>query len=238
MYSRNLFKRVNKVTYARPKKCEVPKFINIYFILILCIFGLDFGYKKTLRKYFRVMLSFVELCATILMCVILIWRISLMKFDYYMAATFFVQYLMHTVLLKLTKYNVYDLIMDVHRLDKDIMKAVNTKFAFVLYFNTIINFAVKQTLCVGACYTDNSYYCKPSFPGSWYCLPLIGLDGITIVQMLLCYYVYRSAKYVKICLRNCDIQIVQERYRAVVAYCDKIRPINSAFVSDLDLVFS
>lgn len=113
------------------------------------------------------------------------------------------------------------------------MEAVNTKFAFVLYFSTFLAFALKQTLCVVNCFVDGRYFCDTNFPDYWSCVPLLGLDGVIIVKMLLCYHVYRSVKYIRISLVDIDVKTVQERYRIVVSYCDKIRPLNSAFVSDL-----
>lgn len=239
MYSRSSFKTINKITYVKPKKYagKVPKSINIYFILNLCIFGFDFGYKKTLNKNFRLALSCIQLCVSIIMCVILNWRITLRTFDYYTALAFTIQYLAHNALLLLSKYNIYDLIVDVHSIDENIMEAVNTKLAIVLYLSTILNIGVKQTICVVNCLVDSAYYCETSFPGYWYCIPILGLDGITIIQMLLCYYVYRSVKYIRISLVNFDTKIVQERYHAVATYCDKIRPLNSAFVSKYRFCF-
>lgn len=228
-----LFKTVNKITYVKPKKItnKVPKSINVYFIMFLCIFGFDFGFKKTLSKYLRLMISCIQLCVEITMCIVLLWHTSSLKFDYHMALLFTFQYLTHCILLLFSKYNVYDLILDVYTLDKNIMGAVNIKLAFVLYCYTILTCGLKQSLCVVNCSLNTTLYCQNSFTGYWYCVPLIALDSITIIQMLLCYYVYRSVKYVKMSLHNSDIKTVQERYHSIITYCDKIRPLNSALVS-------
>lgn len=225
---------MNTITYVKPKNntIKVPQTINVYFLICLCIFGFDFGLKKTLSKHFRVLLTCVQLCVSFIMCVLLNYRISSLGSDYFLALLFTFQYLTHHTLLLFSKYSVYDLIIDVHTLDKNIMEAVNTKFAFVLYFYTILTFGLKQTLCVINCFVG-ARYCESPFPGYWYCVPLIGLDGVTIIQMLLYYHVYRSVKYIKLSLVNFDITTVQKRYCVVVNYCEKIRPLNSAFVSVL-----
>lgn len=235
MFSGNLFKTENKFTCVKPKKARVkiPKSINIYFILCLFIFGLDFGFKNTLNKYIRMVFTSIQLCVSIMMCVILNWRIFIFKFDSLQASIHTIQYLMHCAVLLFSKYNVYDLIIDVHNLDKNIMRTVNMQLAFVLYVSTILIFGLKQTLCVINCIIKSSVYCETPFPGYWYCIPLIAIDEVTIVQMLLYYYVYRSVKYVRIILIHFDIKTVQERYFAVVKFCDKIRHLNSAFVSFL-----
>lgn len=233
MVTLKLFKTVTKIIYVKPKKftSKVPQSINVYFIMFLCIFGFDFGFKKTLSKYLQLMFSCLQLCVAITMCIVLLYHSSSLKFDNYMALVFTFQYLTHCILLLFSKYNVYDLILDVYTLDSNIMKAVNNKLAFVLYFYTIMTCGLKQSICVVNCSFNTTLHCGNSFPGYWYCAPLIALDSITIIQMLLCYYVYRSVKYIKMSLNNSDIKTVQERYYSIITYCDKIRPLNSALVS-------
>lgn len=239
MLTRNFFQGVNKITHIKYKKRarRVPKYINTYFVIFLCTFGLDFGFKKTLSKYRRVVFSCIQFCVSIIMCIILLWRISLKKSDYYMKLIYPTQYIMYCTLLLLPKYSVYDLIIDVYSLDRCIMQAVNKKIAIALYIYTILTGGIKQTLCVVNCFHNSTDYCIKPFPDYWYCIPLIGLDAVTIVQMLLCYCVYRSVKYIKMTVRNSDIKSVQDRYHSVVTYCDKIRPMHSALVSIIIFIF-
>lgn len=235
MYTRNLknlYSQKNIIIHVKPKKPKgkVPQSINAYFIIYLCIFGLDFGLKKTLKKSLQVILTFVQLSASIFMCVLLNYSSSFINSEYSLSVLCTFQYLTHHVLLIFSKNNVYDLIIDVHTFNKNIMKAVNTKFSYVVYCYTITTFGLKQVLCVFSC-SESTKFCDSVFPGSWYCIPLIGLDGVTIIQMILCYHVYRSVRYIKKSLDNFDTKTVEELYCVVVNYCDKIRPLNSAFVS-------
>lgn len=240
MYSLKLCKTVNKIIHVKSKKCtrEVPKFINVYFILLLCMFGFDFGFKKTLSKYLRMVFSCVQLCVFITMCVFLIFGIGARRSDDYIVLVFVIQYLTHCTILLFSKYNVYDLIIDVYTLDGSIMEAVNMKFGFMLYFYTIFSCGLKQTLCVINCMVDSTHYCVKPFPGYFLCIPFLGLDVVTIIHILICYYVYRSVKYIKISLDHVSTKIVQERYHSVVTYCDKIRPLNSAYVSVVIFLFN
>lgn len=235
MYSLRLFRSGNSV---KPSTSEIPKSIHIYFILVLCLFGFDFGIKKTLRKYFRILCSCVQLCMSIMMCFILLLTINFVQVDTYVILIYTIQYLTYSVLLLFSKYNVYDLIIDVYSLDKSIMEAVNIKFAFALYFFTIITCGLKQTLCMVNCFFKTTQYCIKPFPGYFHCLPIIGLDAVTIVQISLCYYVYLCVKNIKIALDNCTINTVRERYRSVVMYCDQIQPLNSALVSVFIFLFN
>lgn len=240
MYSLQLLQTDNNITFVKPKKrtSKVPRSISVYFILFLCIFGFDFGFKKTLSKRLRLMFSCVQLCVSIIMCIILIWQTKYVQSDQYvMTLVYTFQYLTHCTLLLFSNYNVYDLIIDVYTLDRSIMEAVNIKFAFMLYFYTMVTCGLKQTLCVVNCFLDSTLYCDHAFPSYWYCIPIIGIDSVAIIQMLVYYCVYRSVKYIKNSLHNFDIKTVQERYLSVVTYCDKIRPLNSALVSVVIVVF-
>lgn len=114
MYSRGSFNKVYNI--VKPKSCTVvvPKSINIYFMLQMCLSGFDFGYKKTLSNCFRKVFNYIQVCVAITMCALLIRRVILIKIDWYMALGFLFEYLSQHALLLFSKYNVYDLIMDVH----------------------------------------------------------------------------------------------------------------------------
>lgn len=185
MYSHKSFQTINKITHVKPKKrkSKVAISINVYFILFLCIFGLDFGFKKHLSKYLRIVFSCVQLCVSIVMFILLISRIN----THFITSVFAIQYLTHCIRLLITKYNVYDLIIDVYSLDNGIMEAVKIKITFGLYFYTILSCGLKQSLCVVNC-VRNQNFCENNFSSYWYCIPLIGLgcsyDHSNIILLL------------------------------------------------------
>lgn len=219
------------------RKREIPSILIPFFTSIQFVLGLDFGFNKILKKNlqfpancFCCFTSIFIITATFIQIVYYTVNDQLTQVFYLVHGLF--QYSFHVICLRVSKYNLYNLIIDMYSIH------INTKWnknkakviviSFVIFFSAM--FVLKSTLCFMACV--NSKFCSTHFiPAISYCILFMSLDVITLAQILIYYYIYHAAKYLNVSFEENGIKWVWKQFTAVANICDKIAPTYGRLVS-------
>lgn len=207
---------------------------------------MDFGFSKVLKKNVRLLTS----CFCFFLSVFIITMISITtvhKIENSTLTTSYwliyglIQYSLHAIFLRLSKYNLYNLIVDIYSVDLTIMgnKIKEKVFVTSIVIFFCVTYISKVVVCCLFCTNEND--CNMFYiSGYLNCIIIMGMDVITLVQIFIYYYIYKAAKYLKVSLedkdRHKDIQWVRKQFTAVADICDEIAPTYGRLVS-ISLVF-
>lgn len=241
-YEKMIKTKVINVKSPEKSKRPIPISLIICFLSVHFTFGLNFGFSKILKKnlqfqanWFAYLLSFV---LTTSISIQLVYKLENKQPLSTIWLLFgFIQYSLHAVCLHFSKYNFCSFIVDMYSLDINTIGNKNKDklivSLIVIFF--VILYAIKSVLCYMLCITLDDLCETVYVSGYWYCLLFMSLDVITLVQILIYYYVYKAAKYLTVSMENKninkDIKWVRKQFTAVAEICDKISPTYGKLVS-------
>lgn len=130
-----------------------------------------------------------------------------------------------------SKYNVCNLMIDIHSIIDGKKVSVSNKFTIIIYFYMILTFLIKFVICNLGCVMEMEQCTTLTTPAPIYCIPAMAMESLTIIQILISYYIYLSIKYIKKSLNKIDIKILQASYMTIANCWDKIKPLYTKLVS-------
>lgn len=212
-------------------KVKIPTAVNVLFFTLLYGFGLDFGFKKLLKKNIRIITKWFQIFITLL--VIVIQVLEVIRKQTYINYSYFyiISYLLHYLFLYRTKYTVCDLIINIHTLIDNKSIDVNNRVGRIISILTIIAFVPKYSTCNLNCilYVDS---CQNNvIPAYVTCIPIAIINGIAIVLILINYYIYIPLKYIKKSMNKVDTKVLLDNFIYVADCWDKIKPLYTKMVS-------
>lgn len=238
--------KFNIVKGSENSKQPIPKILIVCFLSTHFAFGLNFGFSKILKETFQCLANCFCCFLSIFFITAIIIQVVFKAGDGTLTGSLWlinglVQYSLHAGVLHCSKYNLYNFIVDIYSVEINILGNKKKDNLFV-NLNTIIFmivYAIKSSLCYMLCETNKVICATHYVPGYVYCIVLMALDVITLVQILIYYYVYKVAKYLKVSLEDKDIKWVRKQFTAVADICNKISPIYERLVSTMfSLLFS
>lgn len=222
----------------KPEK-EIPSILNSFLITIHFTVGLDFGFSKFSKKNVKFLtncycrlLSIFLITAIIMQIVYKIRRAQVAASSWLIYSL--IQYSMHVIFLSFSKYNLRNLIVDVNSVKKTICNNKNNpkRFVSTLVIAFCIMYTIKTSLCYLFCASETDNICDTIYiPGQLYCALVMGMDVITLAQILIYYYIYTTVKDLVVSLVDKDIKWVRKQFTALADICDKITPTYGRLVS-------
>lgn len=223
------------INSKRDKKSKIPLSIVSFFLAVLICFGLDFGFTKLLKKKFRLLVKGLYVIMFFISIVILALPLTNIDNTTYWYYFYIIQYISHFLILLFTKYTVCNFMNDIHDVIKNITGSpkIKQKFGAVLLSCTFIIFALKMSICVSTCLISGNLCPKNIMPFYIYCIPLLGLDAISVTHVLIFYYIYSSMKHLResILIHNTHVKCIQNHYMSISNCCEKVRPLYTRVVS-------
>lgn len=221
----------------KPKR-EIPIILISFFIGANFLIGLDFGFRKILKKNFQFIANCFCRFSSIFIITSIFIEISfkIANAQYSSLSWFmygFFQYTFHVIFLHFSKYNLYNLIVDIYSIDIAIISNKNkANFNLLfLFFFLFVNCTLKAVFCYLFCINQDDLCGSIYIPGYIYCILLMGIDVVTLVQILIYYHIYKAAKYLMVSLEENNIKMVRKQFTAVADVCDKISPTYGRLVS-------
>lgn len=212
-------------------KVKIPTAVNVFFFTLLYGFGLDFGFKKLLKKKIRIITKWLQFFITLLIIVIHVLEVICKQTYINYAYFYLISYLLHYLFLYRTKYTVCDLIINIHMLIDNKSIVVTNRVGTIISILTIIAFVSKYSTCNlnRILYVD---HCQNIvFSGYVTCITIAIINGIAIVLILINYYIYISLKYIKKSMNKVDTKVFLDNFIYVADCWDKIKPLYTKMVS-------
>lgn len=232
--------KIKNDTGPEKRKREIPNSLIISFTSVLLAFGLDFGFSKIFNKNVKYFANcFCCFSPIFFITTIIIQIVDKIENARLTASSWiiygFIQYSFHVIFLRFSNYNLYNFIVDMYLVEAN-TKGNKNKENLIVNLVIIffwIHYALMGVFCYFYC-TSETDECKTLFvPGYLYCILYMGMNVITVVQILIYYYIYKTVKFLNVSLevRNKDIKCVRNHYTAVADICDKITPTYGRLVS-------
>lgn len=220
------------ITFATAIKShhKLPRTVVVLFSIYLYMFGMDFGLKKILNKKVRVLTIGVQVVMFIAISTILFTTLTRAKPNETHYFFFAFNYLIRWVIAIHSKYNICDLMLDIHPIIDNKKVTVENKVATLTYL-MFANFVLKIAICCVGCVVYSEECSSLTTPPYIYCIPAGGMDGLTIIPIYASYYIYLSVKYIEKSLDKIDIKTLQANYMTIANCWDKIKPLHNQMVS-------
>lgn len=199
--------------------------------------GLDFGFTKILKNNLQCTLNcFCSILSTFVIISIIIQipytygNKQVTSLSWYINGL--IQYSLHVIFLRFSKYNLYNLIVDIYSVDIATMEERNKEKRsvnlLIIFFSTM--YVMKCAVCFSICI--NRELCPSLYiHGYLYCIFFMGMDTITMGQILIYFYIYKAVKYLNESLIDKDIKRAWKQFTAIADICDKISPTYGKLVS-------
>lgn len=232
-------KIVNVESTKKPKR-DVSNLLIITFLIVFFVFGFDFGFSKILKKN----IQFLASCFCYFLSVVIITAISIeiihkIGNGQITASSWLIygliQYSFHVIFLRFSKYNFYNLIVDMHSVDTTTKDNSNKGKLFVNFMMAQywLNMPVLIIFCYFFC-TNKADECETLYlPAHIFCVLIMLMCIITITEILIYYYIYEAAKFLKVSLedKSKDVKWAREQFTAVADISDNIAPTYGRLVS-------
>lgn len=213
------------------KSPKLPTTVVVLFLIFMYLLGIDFGFKKKIKKKFLVITNGVQILMIVLMLAILFSPLLTATLDNIHYFFYAINYVVYCVIAYTAKYNVCDLMIDIHSIIDGKKVSVSNKFTTIIYAYLFIIFLIKFAVCNLGCVMDMKHCNSLTTPSYIYCIPAIAMESLTIIQILISYYMYLSVEYIKKSLNKVDIKILQANYMHIGNCWDKIKPLYAKMVS-------
>lgn len=228
-------KIVNIKDPVKPKT-KFSRILLTFFLSVYFCMGLDFGFSKILKKNVQVFANYH--CSFISIVIIIAILIQMVhKFLHAQVTTTgwftygLIQYSLHVIFLRFSKYNLYNLILDVNSVNIGGNKKYQERLVSVIIIFFNMTYVAKNVLCFYFCATKTNDCDSIYIPGYLYCAVLMGVDVMTLVQILIYYYIYTAAKDLVVFFKDREIKWIRKQFTAVADICDKINPTYGRLVS-------
>lgn len=222
----------NTFIRIKSKSSNIPTVVYVYFFTMLYGFGLDFGFKKFLKKKLRVITNWFQFFVTLAIVVLQMLVFIREKYYEYFSYLYLFSYIFHYLVLHRTKYTLCDFIIDIHTLiDNKSIVVTNRVRDGIIYIYTILTIIVKYWSCNLKCILNVDFCQQNSTPTYVNCVPIVVIDGIAIILILISYYVYIPLKYINKSTKDVDTKVLLDNYMYVADCWDKIKPLYTRLVS-------
>lgn len=149
------------------------------------------------------------------------------------------EYVVNFCILKSSKYNVFDLIADIHAAE-NIDTLENVAFGVITSLYALGMYIAKVSLTIIICIFDNidtNIFCNTTIYDAFYCIYFYAFDLMHDAQIIIRFYIYAYVKNIERSLsRDQDINKFIERYSKIADCQDKIRQLCDYLVSKI-LIF-
>lgn len=226
---------VSKVNRIYVKDDSVPrpkvKSLILFFLSLQLFFGIDYGFaglfKVTTKNILRL---YSTLLSTFMLIVILLPYSVLRLLLWYWLTAF--QCLCFLIVLKTTKYSVFNFITDLQNLN--CISALSESFGICVSLYSYSMFISKLSLILFRCFYGNTSNCHEYEPGihELYATFSNALDFIPISPIIIYYFILCAVMKLKESFeKDMDVRKFLSLYRAIADCCDKIRPLYDNIVS-------
>lgn len=211
-------------------KVKLPKAIFVLFLTSQFLFGIDFGFTSTFKKKYRFIVKRFTFFLSIANIVLLTSALYLNDIFFWFNVF---EYTLYFLLLNLTKYSAYHFISDISKIyelsqnDKKWISIVGIYYNGAdLFMKAIFIVFLYKVGITSASYSSIAFLIV-------YYIPCIGMDTISIVQIVLMYYLNCCVRHLKALLIANDVNFKYvEKYFMNIANCyDKIKPLYGQIVS-------
>lgn len=222
----------------RHQMTKIPTSLKYYFVTSLVLFGYDYGFIMSIKKW----LQGVVKCFVFFETIFYIFTFMGTTFICYtqiIAWTLLIEYLLNTLVLKCTKYKTYDFIVEMNK-HTEIFYKDRCFFYLITFINHIIVFVTKVSILISV-RLFNSFTLLGDydqiFPWAYYIaniIPCLGVDTIAINQTITFYYLYMFVRNLKDQIKTSEVDInrAAQRYVNLADIYDKVGPLQSRLVSN------
>lgn len=225
--------RINLFTDMKTKR-TIPKLHKYFFLTCLFAFGFDFGFINIVNNAYRSFVKFLSTISTVvvlMLCLIpFIFFQEEPQLNYIYYLLVFLQQTTHVLCLRLSKYNLYHFIKDIYKVDKKIMIDKENKVLSIFIVYNTITYITKVFASVFNCARDKHCYLCCSSRGV-FCAVIYGMDVISIVQVLIYYYMYDAVKCLTRNMDKFDTILIRKQYTDIANCSDKIHSLYGKLVS-------
>lgn len=222
-----------KNTYfkEKTKSPKIPTSVYVFFLILLFVFGLDFGFKQFLKKKIRIVANCIQVFIIFVILIIQILPVARPNvYDYYLYF-YIVSYVFHYIYLYRAKYTLCDLMIDVHGLIDKNTTMVKNRAGRIILIHITLTCVTKYAFCILNCILHRSICLGSIIPGYIHCIPVMVLDEIVIIHILINYYIYIAVKYIKESMKKVDTSLLLNNFVRVADSWDKIKPLYTRLVS-------
>lgn len=221
--------------YKNSSRKQIPRCVSIFFLVFVFVFGLDFGFIKVFNKKYRPFLRSSSVLITGLLFLSLYTSVTYNRHFYTLLlyGITLTLFSIHGLILYTAKYNLYDFIMDIYRIQNQIynkeyrfLSSVVAYFAIKLVLNFFFFFLFcMQIINVAKLSSSVQLYIS--------CIQVFALDVVGIAQIFIYYYVYASLKFLRKLMekKNLDLKDARKEFTMIAHCCDKISALYGKLVS-------
>lgn len=209
--------RVNDLVETKTRK--KPSKILCAFLFFLYLVGFDFGFVKYLNRRIRFVATTFSLTINVITAISIVIYLVYNGNDIFWYLLTFFYYCVGILVQKTSKYNLYDLIIDIINIDKRIAVPKINLILFCTLFVVTLHISIITGHCI---------YLGPDcikFKRICYTIGIVCRDITSVVLFLIYYYIYRFVKIFKELIKSSQITInlMQQNYIKVCNFFDKIR---------------
>lgn len=223
--------------FKNSSRKRIPRCVSIFFLVFVFVFGLDFGFIKIFNKKYHAFFKYLSV--TIFMILFLCLFISVTynwhPYTLVLYGMTFTVFSIHGLILYTAKYNLYDFMMDIYKIQNEIY---NKEYRFlscaVAYFaiTLILNLLFFLLFCLEVMDIPKISYSMQLYVS---CIQIFALDVVAIVQIFIYYYVYAPLNFLRKSMENASIDLlnVRKQFMMIADCCDKISDLYGKIVSIL-----
>lgn len=219
------------VNNKKKLQSKIPKSLAVLFLSFVYLLGLDHGFTKIINKKFRPLAKIgILFMSCVIIIIVIRFPFERTTFHTCLFYGYILQYSIYFLVLKNSKYTVYELINDINDIAQ-LSTNNNIEISFLMYW--IVMLIIKVALCCSHC-LYNSFLCIDSaLPPITYCVMAHVMDVMTIVRFIIMYYILISVSSFKknFTTSNYNLTTIRNKYIDIANVCDKIRPLYAISVS-------
>lgn len=220
------------------KISKIPKSIKVFFVIIHIIYGYDFGFINLSQKKIASLFKYYSLVLTIIIFIALFIFFKLLRGEVWFWVNF-IENIVYLCILKSVKYNVYNLLSDIHVaeriavLEKETFGVITATCAISVYIGKAEIFS-----CHLYSNENHNIFNRLTPIGLViYLLFVLGKDFIHACELVIYHYIYTYVKNMKSSLKQYeDIDNFFARYNKIADCYDKIRHLCDNIVSRLSII--
>lgn len=215
---------------------KLPVSILIIFLTFQFVIGFDFGFHDVLRRGIQRLFKYYSIVIYFVVFIVLGIPLVVQETDKILFGMInLMQFVGIVISLCISKYKVYEFVIDVRAIDCNARSKENFCGVFACVFCLLIcafNLLVRFLLCSDAdsgCKVLDNWLIQVLFDVFLTCL-----DVLHVIQTLINYYTYCAVKYLKRLVENrqSDINNIRKQFTYIADCCNKIRPLYRNLVSD------
>lgn len=211
----------------------IPKSITVFFLMLMGL-GADFGASAILSGRIRTVVKFYMIFFIVVNVIILASAFNILFVELWYWSSLFTG-ILNFVMFNKTKYKLYNFVKDMHDLGKGITTIERETFGVIISMYSVTMSVSLLLLTWYRCDYDKQYFCKEFSVEhiTLYTFACLSVDVVTMVQIIICYYIYCYVKFLRTSLESdLNIDTFKKRFMALAESCDKIRPFHNVMVSN------